>query len=200
MTLKIVKKLLSYYEFLIPITIGVMLIPVAQKMNGLTFVNIIYLVTFLALLWYSLETRELKIATQKQLEPILFLYLGQSTEYLELSNIGKTPVSNIFIRPVLIGNYKFEFNLFKPISHIIPGEKYKIEITKSFNLTRVFSQSVKSLITAMQEANIKKIELILEYDTSFQTDKKTKFVFEIHGLLPDEKDPIRECKIYLLPR
>lgn len=197
MKVKIIDK--NHYHWQVPLLVTLILIG-SSVLIGFSFGNFILTLTLFAILWYSFETRELKIATQKQLEPVLFLYLVQSGEYLELSNIGKTPVSNIFIHPVKIGDYMFEFNLFKPISHIIPGEKYKIEITKSFNLTRVFSQSVESLITAMQEVDIKKIELTLEYDTSFQTNEKTKFVFEIHGLLPDEKDPIRECKIYPLPR
>lgn len=195
----------NHYHWQIPLLVGVCIILIGIYGNFCNFFNFnlsdfVLIITLVAILWYSFETRELKIATQKQLEPILFLYLDKSVKYLELSNVGKTPIANLFIRPVLIGNNKFEFNILKPISHILPGEKHEIEFTKSNNSRRTFNQTVRNLISAMQTVDIKKIELMMIYDTNFQTNEEVKFVFEIPGRLPDEKDPIRECKIYFLPK
>lgn len=191
---KIINK--NHYHWQIPLLITLILVGV-NIFTGFSLGNFILILTLFAILWYSFETRELKNVTQKQLEPILFLYLVEQGDCLEISNIGKTPVSNVFINSVKLGDYKFEFNLLKPISHIIPGEKYKIDITRSVNLTRQFNQSVDELIADMKQADVKKIELVLEYDTFFKTNEKTIFVLEIPGLLSNENDPIRSCKIYL---
>lgn len=158
--------------------------------------DIILSLTLLAIICYTWETKKLRIATQKQLEPILFLCVDQSEEHFELSNVGKSPISNVFIKPIFVGDYKFEFNILKPISHIVPEGKHRLEITRSKNLSRSFNINIGTLISAMQDIDIKKFTLSVEYDNNFGSHKEKGFIFEIPGRLPDEKDPIREYKIY----
>ena len=187
----------KHYHWQIPLLISLVFLLVSLFVkDAFSFSNFILLVTFFAILWYSFEARELKNVTQKQLEPILFLYSDRRDGKILLTNVGKSPASNIHIDPIVIGRFCFEFNILRPVYYILAGETLGVQITVSKELTRTFDFSVKDVAYAMKNENIEKIDLILQYDTSFQVRKTTNLIFDISEWMQNEKDPIRMYKIY----
>ncbi len=196
--LKKFKIIKNYPELYIPIIIIIIVFFIGFYFYRVSFDNIILLLTFGSLLWYSLETRQLKNVTQRQLEPILFIYLNKEEQFLFISNLGKTAASNVFIQPILIRDNKIEFNLLRPIYYINPDKEKRIETTVSSNSGRSFnpSSSIERIISSMRDANLNKIEISIDYDTSFRSRENVKFIFDISGYMVDENDSTRICKIY----
>lgn len=188
----------SYYEIKIPIFIFLTIVAIGIFLGEANFDNIILLLTLGALLWYSFETRQLKNVTQRQLEPILFIYLDKEEQFLYISNLGKTAASNVFIKPINIGNNKIEFNILRPIYYINIEKEKKIETTVSSGSSRTFGSlsSVDPIISNMRQSNLDKVEIIVEYDTSFKIKETVIFIFDISGHMTDTDDSVRICKIY----
>ncbi len=193
-----IKRIKNYPELYIPTVIIFIVTVIGLCLSKLSFDNFILLLTFGSLLWYSLETRQLKNVTQRQLEPILFIYLNKEEQFLFISNLGRTAASNVFIKPILINDNKIEFNLLRPIYYINPDKEKKIETTVSSNSGRSFnpSSSIERIISTMRDSNLNKIEMNIDYDTSFKSKENATFVFDISGYMVDEDDSTRICKIY----
>jgi hypothetical protein len=195
--LKIYNKKHYQWQFSLFICFLIAIFIIFFDKSDLNLSNFILLATLFAILWYSLEARELRIATNKQLEPILLLYIDQESEQLRISNIGKTPAFNVIFDPVSMGDAVFEFNKLEPIYHIPAGENFEIKINKT-----VGSSSKWYIIQRMSEdmatEKVKVINLLLQYDSVFRIKEKIKFVFDISGYLKDEEDSARKYKIYPL--
>lgn len=106
--------------------------------NIIGVINIVVLfLTFIVIIWYSWETRQLRKVTQKQLElnilPILSV--EQITDKLIIKNIGKSPALNVAIDsikdrpyPDLSEKGKYGFSFGDPIPSINVEEKKLLEI------------------------------------------------------------------------
>jgi len=169
------------------------------------FSDFILLVTFFAILWYSFETRELKIETQKQLEPIPILLLDSSSSgsNLLITNKGETPVLNLVFKPILINESKFEFNLFRPIyalrKNVVLNVDVSISKVTNISITRIHpgqNNIENTLIPEMQKSDINRVEFILEYDSVFEKKVLSKYIFDISGYKSDPDDSLRIAKVY----
>jgi len=97
--------------------------------------NVILFLSFLALVWYAWETRELRKTTKNQLEleqrPILNLYYRSESKKkgrLRIRNVGRGIAYNIRVSSIKINKNNFKFRLDGPNLTLIPGEEKTLTI------------------------------------------------------------------------
>ncbi len=189
----------NHKELIFSVILSILFFLLFSVLGTINSSNSILIITFGVLFWYSLETRQLKIVTQEQSSPILFLYFNENEDYLYLSNFGRTIATNIFLTPVICNNDKIEFNLLEPIYYINPGERQKIKTTISnISGTRTFNPNsqVQSIINLMRKNGNDKIIITIIYDSVQKNREKINFFLNISKHLVDEKDSMRKCEIY----
>jgi|GEM_PF-5160167 len=92
------------------------------------FEVLVQIFIFVAILWYSFETRTVKKAMVFQNElkqrPIIDLYLRDNKnefdkkEWFVLRNIGKGVAYNIEVEPIILNEYEYQF-YFEQVNHIL---------------------------------------------------------------------------------
>lgn len=112
----------------IPLFLGLIFILVGFWFKFLDFASSIQIAIFAALLWYSFETRDLKISSElnNELEqkPIVDLFFRTKTdsheEYFRLRNSGKGVAYNIKVEPINIDEKTFNFYFNDPNAILAP--------------------------------------------------------------------------------
>jgi hypothetical protein len=113
--MKFIKK---HYHWVAPLLIGLIFFIIALPKIRLDFNILIQIAIFVALFWYSFETRELKFSSKfsNELEqrPIVDLYLRDpdekiSKEHFALRNIGKGVAYDVEVESIEIDDYKYKF-------------------------------------------------------------------------------------------
>lgn len=186
----------NYSEIKASVVVILWTIFIGIFLDQLLFSDFILILTLGSILWYSFETRKLKIETRRQLEPIIFFTTDQKGDNLKIINSGKTPAFNIKILPIKVGEDKFEFNILDPIYCLNSNEERPIKITISNRLSRTHNQNIESLrISMLSNGSLEKY-LTIKYDTCFREEDSMDFVFDVSSFMVDEDDPVRACRIY----
>ena len=115
------KTLVSFWKkghhWQLPLLIGLIIFLVGFWFRLIDFAIFVQIAIFVALLWYSFETRDLKISSElnNELEqkPIVDLFFRPKTEeheeYLRLRNSGKGVAHNVKVESITVGSKQFNF-------------------------------------------------------------------------------------------
>lgn len=138
--------------------------------------NLILFITFLAIIWYTIETRRLADLTEKQIKinvkPIIVIIsIGSG---LELKNIGKSPALNIAVKDVIRTdrsnnrNDEYLFN-FSKIAVCGSEEKRGAGITPHCNGKPIIASgeadnTIKFFLDSSSLSQGQNYELIIDYE------------------------------------
>jgi len=168
--------------YLDKIVIFINKIPAIDIHSEVSFTDRILFITFLALLWYSFETRQLKNATRKSNElqqTPLFVLLYDGNDLI-LRNEGKGIAYNVIIDPILFDEETFEFELLRRWYYCGVGESRKLHLTisKDSGLSRVltpdFRQFLAKLLLKRSEA-----KFIIRYSSAIKRNDYQEFILRI---------------------
>lgn len=115
--------------------------------------NLVLSLTFIAILWYSYETRKMRweITSQRQFEqrPVLVVYkrIINSNETFRIRNVGRGIAFSVNIEKIKLsgeGNLTFELGIYEP-NILIPDEERDLEGQAKLKDTPILERGTKSL-------------------------------------------------------
>lgn len=194
------------YHWQAPLLFGIIFFIIGVYLDKINFANSIQICIFVALFWYSFETRENNKIEQK---PIVDLFYRPRTnkheEYFRLRNSGKGVAYNIKVEPIIVKNiddneYIFSFCIKDPNLMLVPlgDEKTLNTICEQINpdnksklLTDNNQEALKifeNLALAKSVRNFQEIQ----FKVSFENINRKKFE-RIFGFFYDKKNHI--CRV-----
>jgi hypothetical protein len=187
----------SYYEIKISLIFSLIALVYCILVKQVNFSNIILLMTFFALCWYSFETRQLKNATRTtnelQQSPF-FIFLYQEGGDLFIKNEGKGSAYNITIDSIELGDKTFEFGFLNNWYYCGSDEKIKIpfSILKFDGSRQFYNEMSEFLYMVFEQKKDKTAEFIIRFNSPLKNDNYQKIIIKV----PEDPVNIEKIKIY----
>ncbi|MFA4880013.1 MAG: hypothetical protein WC650_00115 [Candidatus Doudnabacteria bacterium] len=208
--MKIINK--NHYHWQIPLLTGLILLQIELWTQPFNFGDSIQICIFVALLWYSFETRELKLSSKlnNELEqkPIVDLFFRPATadheEYFRLRNSGKGVAYEIQVRPIVIERKRFKFYFDDPNLILTPLDDEKTLYIDAWDGNNHlgegqldFFKNTISPPTIHDKNDLKEAKFIITYENA--GDEKFYKIFKFYCTTPATDDfqvkPLKQGKM-----